>query len=293
MGYSSVVFGAGIAVGLVFGFAGYQLFPATMFLTAGSIASVTTYLTLDNFLSDSYGAKAAIIISATILAGLILGIMGVFLRKVGIFAAGVAGGVAGAFTLNASILCHLPLLWEHAPAHLYLYAAAALFGLAGGILAFKLQAPIIISATSLGGALAVVAGTKYFVDGAHQLTLNTYDEKVTWAYIAACAVLAAAGFAVQWRRYRRKRAEADASGADLESGRPVVRAAQKSSDKTGKRRASLLLNQVAGAANMERPGVVVAEAAVYMVPPEDGHTGGPQVTVTPSAPLGSGTYMKV
>lgn len=241
--YGWAVAGFAIVVGLIFNFFGYRFFPGTMFLAGAAVGGCGVYYIGYHFISDDFGYKSATVVGTSVAAALIAGVIAWKLRKVGLFAAGAVGGVAGAFALNAAVLCHLPVP-NGMPSQLYLYAAAIFCGLVAGILAFKLEKHIIILATSIAGSLGAILGTKYFIDGESLAHTNTSMHAIAWAYIGGLFALALVGILIQYRC-----------------------TSPKDKNKTGHARAGSLLNYEApsAATGYKTEPVVLSGAPIYKV----------------------------
>merc|ERR1711988_1005807 len=137
--YNSYVAGVSIAVGLLFAFAGYRYFNATLFLVGAAVTGFISYAVMQTFTYKIEHNKIVgninltpVIISVTSVLAILGGLITYKLRKVGTFAAGAAGGAAGAVMLNASVLVNLPA--PHNIPSLWLYIALVL-GVIGGMLA--------------------------------------------------------------------------------------------------------------------------------------------------------------
>jgi len=209
--YNSYVAGVSIAVGLLFAFAGYRYFNATLFLVGAAVTGFISYAVMQTFtykiehnkIVGNINLTPAIIISVTSVLAILGGLITYKLRKVGTFAAGAAGGAAGAVMLNASVLVNLPA--PHNIPSLWLYIALVVLGVIGGMLALKVERVVFILATSLAGSLAVVCSIGHFA-GHFPTSIDSFVNHgvVTksywvWGYLAGFVLLVVTSTIVQFR----------------------------------------------------------------------------------------------
>ncbi|KAJ0402354.1 hypothetical protein P43SY_004587 [Pythium insidiosum] len=126
-----------------------------------------------------------------------------------IFVAGAAGGVLLAFTLHNTV--SYKIYPEH-PTYVLVALAIAL-GIICGVLALKLEKPVLVVATSFVGAVATVWGIGYFAgEFPNAADLEFYRSKAAngdwefsipdawWGYLAGIIVLFAFGMMMQFRK---------------------------------------------------------------------------------------------
>lgn len=199
-----------IGAGLAACFFGHRLLRPTMFLCGFLVggfacASAATYV----FDGKSYENTAWWI--ALGVGGLALGMLVVTIYKIGVFIVGAAGGVMLAVALNTSVGYKL---FPDDPKTALIVLAVAL-GLLCGLLAFMLEKPVIVVATSLVGAVLAVSGVGYFAKNFPDITdvqkeFGTQDPasgdwvydlpSVWWAYLAGMLGLFLLGMFVQFRK---------------------------------------------------------------------------------------------
>lgn len=202
-----------IVGGLAVCFFGFRLMRPTMFLCGFVVGGFLCASAADVvFKGKSYEATAWWI--ALIVGGILIGALVLVLYSIGIFIVGAAGGVLLGTVVNTSIGYKL---FPNDP-NTGLLVFAIVLGLLGGILACKLERPVIILATSLVGAVLAVSGVGYFAKDFPDITdLQTqfgtkdaasgawsYDlPTVWWAYIGAMLVLFVLGAFVQFKKTSR------------------------------------------------------------------------------------------
>uniref|UniRef100_M4BBZ3 Transmembrane protein 198 n=1 Tax=Hyaloperonospora arabidopsidis (strain Emoy2) TaxID=559515 RepID=M4BBZ3_HYAAE len=192
-------------VGLIVCLAGYRLFRPTVFCSAFVVGGLflagiieTAFASLDWMPTASWIGFAV--------GGLIAGVAVLFLYSASIFLGGAAGGVMLAFTLNTSVGTKI------IPSNpdILLVILALLLGILGGILALKLEKPVLITATAIVGATVCVSGVGYFAgDYPNGADLKAFGKKnddgnwvyhipdAWWGYLGAMAVLFMLGMSAQ------------------------------------------------------------------------------------------------
>jgi hypothetical protein len=203
--YQQAVAGAAILIGFIFAFAGYKYFNATLFLCGAAAAGFVSFVLIDYYQPNSDASKPTVVLAVTISLSLFVGILCVYLRKIGTFLAGAAGGASAAIMLNSSILNKL-----QAPTQvpgLYLYLSLLILGLIGGLLALKVERIVIILSTSLAGSLATVAGVGHFA-GHFPTTASSFinpathevtHDPIVWAYVGAFVAMVLVSTVVQFK----------------------------------------------------------------------------------------------
>merc|ERR1712166_888421 len=202
--YHNVVYAAATLVGFVFTFVGYKLFPATMFLAGSAAGGIGSYILVDSVVDDTYIHKVAIIVGVSVTCALIAGVLALKLRKLGVFLAGAFGGVVGAVALNNAFLINYTSPIVSVP-NFYLYVAAVLLGSIAGVLALKLERPILILTTSVVGSFCTVYGTKYFIELEKVVPVTTWSSPQVWIYLSAFLVLLIAGLLIQFSSTKKPR----------------------------------------------------------------------------------------
>jgi len=193
-----VITGAAVAIGLVIAFLGYKLFKPVLFIAGFIIFAGLTYLILWHHSSVGLG----VLVVCTAVAGIVGGIVMLFVVKVGIFILGASAGFllfCVAMSVRDQGLIHEPIA---------IYVGMCACFVIGGVIALLIQKPLIIFATAFGGSYAVIAGVDRFAHGgfcevipnliAYHRELIDADYK-TYIEIAACFVLTVAGLYVQFR----------------------------------------------------------------------------------------------
>merc|ERR1712167_143437 len=168
----TIVMGVSIVMSLPLTFCGYKIISVVMFLAGALFSGYGSYLLGDNLIPDGFSSKGGALIATSVVLGVLGGILAWKIRKLGIFLAGVAGGVVGAFALNGGVLSHLPTLVASVP-QLYLYTACGVFGILGGVLAFNLE--------------------KYI----SSMPTTKWGDSLVWAYLGAWLALFLVGAVVQ------------------------------------------------------------------------------------------------
>ncbi|DBA02664.1 TPA: hypothetical protein N0F65_010489 [Lagenidium giganteum] len=206
-----VTAGIAIAGGTVLCFFGYRLIRPALFACAfvfGGIllAGLAEYA----FRHKSWMSTASWV--CFLIGGLIAGAVIVWAYRLGIFMAGATAGVLLAFTVNTSFGHHL---YPSNP-NVVVVLLALVFGIIGGILAIKIERPMLIVATSLVGAQVLVWGVGYFAGHypngadlerfAHQQSDGKWIYHIPsawWAYLAGIIVLWCLGMYIQFHKTAR------------------------------------------------------------------------------------------
>jgi hypothetical protein len=160
------------------------------------------------FKSQTWMATASWV--AFFLGGIALGSLVIYLYSAGIFLGGAAAGVLLAFTLNTSLG---PKLYPENP-DVVLVIMAVIFGVAAGILALKIERPVLIVATAFVGAELFTAGIGYFAgnypNGTDFDEYRTADSEdghwvydvptAWWGYVGGTIALFIIGMIVQFKK---------------------------------------------------------------------------------------------
>lgn len=162
-GSDSITLGPGISAAIAIGlgtvvcFLGYRLLRPTMFVCGFLVGALAVGTLIEhNFADESWEPTGVWI--GFVLGGFVGGALVVMIYTAGIFLIGCAAGVLLAIALNTSFAYKI----YPAEPMLVLVVLMILLGLLGGMLALKLERPIIIVATSLVGAALFVTGVGYF-----------------------------------------------------------------------------------------------------------------------------------
>ncbi|KAG7390230.1 hypothetical protein PHYPSEUDO_008368 [Phytophthora pseudosyringae] len=204
----SILAVAAIAAGAVMVVMGYRLFRVTLFAVGFVAGGVVVAMVVESVFDDKSWVVTASWI-AFVVGGLICGSIVVSLYSLGIFVAGAAAGVALAMIINNSVG------YEIYPSHpqVVLIVLCVVLGVLGGVLALKLEKPVLITATSLFGAAILVWGVGYFAgDFPSSSDLKTYASQdingdwvysipdAWWGYLAGILVLFVLGLFIQFRK---------------------------------------------------------------------------------------------
>lgn len=197
-----------IIAGAVICVAGYKLFRPALFVVGFVLGGVLIAMAAEEiFKNKSWVVTASWI--AFIIGGILVGVLVITFYQVSIFVAGAAAGVIIAMLINTSFG------YKIYPSHpnVVLIVLAVVLAIVGGVLALKLEKPLLVVATSLIGAGAVVWGVGYFAgdfpnsgdlkqfgyqDGNGDWNYNI--PSAWWAYLAGIVVLFVLGMVIQFRK---------------------------------------------------------------------------------------------
>ncbi|KAF1313541.1 hypothetical protein FI667_g17249, partial [Globisporangium splendens] len=184
--------------------AGVRLFRITLFaigfVACGTLLAICIESTFD---SKSWVLTASWI--AFLVGGVLGGCIVTSVYSVGVFFTGVTAGIVLAALINTSFGYRLY------PSHptVVLIVLAVVLGLAGGVLAIRLETPVVIVATSIVGATVLVWGVGYFAGHfptASDLTQYRQSSgndwvysipSAWWVYLAGTILIACAGIVSQ------------------------------------------------------------------------------------------------
>jgi len=190
--------GLGILLGLILCFCGYRLFKPVLFIVGFVVGAGICYYVL--WYHTNVGL--VVLIVGPIIAGIILGLFMIFVAMAGIF---LLGAVLG-FLLWSMVISARDGGLIHNEIAIYVGLGACT--LIGGVVALIFQKALIITATSFGGAYAVVVGVDRFVHGGFSrviplliegnrgLIVCTYK---TYIEFGACVLLCVIGMYIQFR----------------------------------------------------------------------------------------------
>lgn len=199
-----------IIVGAAVCLFGFRLMRPTMFLCGFLVGGFLCASAADYVFKDkSYEATAWWV--ALCVGGIFLGSLVLAIYSTGIFIVGAAGGVLLATMVNTSFGYKL---YPSDP-NTGLLVLAIVLGLIGGLLAFKLEKPVIVVATSLVGAVLTISGIGYFAKNFPDITdlQASYATKdsttgewvynlptIWWAYVGGMVGLFVLGMLVQFKK---------------------------------------------------------------------------------------------
>ncbi|TMW64680.1 hypothetical protein Poli38472_011560 [Pythium oligandrum] len=197
-----------IAVGVVMLVAGYRLFRVAIFVSGFVLGGLGVASLLEYIFENKSWIETASWIGFFV-GGVIVGILAMSLYSLSIFVAGAAGGVLLAFTLQTTVAHKI---YPSQP-NVVLIVLAVVLGLICGVLALKLEKPVLVIATSFIGAVAVAWGIGYyageFPNGADLKHYRTEESDghwiysipdAWWGYLAGIVVLFALGLFIQFRK---------------------------------------------------------------------------------------------
>jgi hypothetical protein len=190
---------------------GYRLFRPTVFLCGFIVGGLFVAGIIEAIFKDEDWLPTASWVAFAI-GGLIAGGLVVYLYAASIFLGGAAGGVLLAFSLNTSFGAKI---YPNNP-DVVLVVMAVLLGVIGGVLALKLEKPVLVVATSFVGAEVLVWGIGYFAgDYPNGADLKAFRAKnddgdwvydipdAWWAYLAGILVVFLLGMLIQFKKTAR------------------------------------------------------------------------------------------
>jgi len=191
--------------------AGYRLFGPPGFCCAFMVGGLFVAGIVETaFASMSWMPTASWIAFA--IGGVIAGVVVLMLYSASIFLTGAAGGVMLAFTLNTSFGTKI---YPSNP-DVVLIVLAVVLGILGGVLALKLEKPVLITTTAIVGATVCVWGVGYFAgdypNGADLKQFRAQNDNgdwvynipdAWWGYLAGMAELFVLGMSVQVKKTAR------------------------------------------------------------------------------------------
>ncbi|KAG3177597.1 hypothetical protein PC128_g16772 [Phytophthora cactorum] len=201
----AIVGGGGVCL------AGYRLFRPTVFCCAFMVGGLFVAGIIETAFSTVSWMPTASWIGFAV-GGVIAGVVVLMLYSASIFLAGAAGGVMLAFTINTSVGTKI---YPDNP-DVILVVLAVVLGIMGGILALKLEKPVLIATTAIVGATICVWGVGYFAgdypNGADLKQFRAQNDKgdwvynipdAWWGYLAGMIVLFILGMNVQIKKTAR------------------------------------------------------------------------------------------
>lgn len=190
---------AAVVVGLVMCVMGYRLFRYAVFVCGFIIGGILVASIIEwAFASHSWMETASWI--GFFVGGIIVGVAAMVLYSLSIFIAGAAGGVLLAFALHSSVTYKI----SSSHPDVVLAVIAIVFAIICGVVALKLEKPVIIVATSFIGAYAATWGIGYFAgDFPNGADLNDSTPSAWWGYLACIIVLFVLGMAIQFKKTAR------------------------------------------------------------------------------------------
>jgi hypothetical protein len=197
-----------ITAGAIVCLAGYKLFRAALFVVGFVAGGVGLAIAAEHVFENETWVVTASWVAFGV-GGLFAGCLVISMYTTSIFVAGAAAGVLLAIMINTSVG------YKIYPSHpnVVLIVLAVAIGLIGGVLALKLEKPVLVVATSLVGAGMLVWGIGYFAgDFPSPSDLKQFAEQdangdwvydiptAWWAYVAGILVLFVFGMFVQFRK---------------------------------------------------------------------------------------------
>lgn len=192
-----------IGVGLLETFAGYKFFRTTLFTLGFLAAGLAVFLPVWDHLDSEYSEYIGLGLGG--LAGLVVGGAGAVLPRVGVFLVGSALGIVGGMVLNTAFLYKIAVA-NDISTNVTLGVGAGVLGLVFGVLAIFMMRFVVVIATSVVGAYAVMRGIGSFAGNypdefALKDELMKGDTNLPWqtyAYLGGWAALSLLGVFVQF-----------------------------------------------------------------------------------------------
>jgi len=183
-----------ILLGLILTFYGVRFLSFSLFLMGGFIAAVIMYGILGATVSNDDPNKTAIVYGTAFATWILVGVILMCFLSLAVFILGFALGAIVALVLNPIVLKYV---WPENPlANTIIWVVV--FGIVGGLIAICLKKPLLVVATSAGGAFTIVASAMAM---AGQLNIGTYPTMPTtteeWVAFGGFLLLAAVGILVQ------------------------------------------------------------------------------------------------
>lgn len=154
--FAVAVSGSLIGFGLFQVFFGYKFFRFTLFTLGFLTVGVTIFVLAWDHINDPNSMWYGVAMGA--LAGLLVGLVGALVPKIGVFLVGAALGVVAALILNTTVLYRL----YPANPNVTLGVAGSVLGLALGGLATLMMRVVVVISTSMVGAYCTIRGIGYF-----------------------------------------------------------------------------------------------------------------------------------
>ncbi|KAL3661896.1 hypothetical protein V7S43_013189 [Phytophthora oleae] len=207
----SIVAMTAIAIGIMTVFLGYRFFRATLFMVGFAFGGTGLAMVAEQvFATEEWVVTASW--GAFVIGGVLCGFLVLYLTTFGIFAVGTVAGVMLAMVFNDAFGY---MIYPSNPDVILALLCVGL-GLLCGILALKLEKPVLIVATSLFGAGILVWGIGYFAGDSPTFTdlkgIATQDDNGEWqysipgswcGYLAGFAVLFVLSMCIQFRKTSR------------------------------------------------------------------------------------------
>jgi len=193
--YEDVIAGAGIPIGLLFAFFGLVLLRPALFIVGAALGGTAMYTAIYAVAEDTTEITRLSVV-ATLMAAVLVGYIAVRLFAIGVVLVGVAAGLA--------LARHFPGIF--APLYpndskVAFYLGCALLSLAGGILAFLMERPMVASGTAIAGSFVAVSGVGHFTQAQVPDFIHWNPEQLHHppdpAYVLGFAILSLAGLLFQ------------------------------------------------------------------------------------------------
>jgi hypothetical protein len=199
---------AAVVVGVFMCIAGYRLFRAAIFVCGFILGGIGVASAIEYFFKNESWMNTASWIGLFV-GGIVVGLIAMSLYTTSIFVAGAAGGVLLAFTIHTTVAYKI----NQSDPNVVLVILAVVLGVLCGVLALKLEKPVLVIATSLVGAVAVAWGVGYFAgEFPNAADLKHYSSKTIdgdtiisipsawWGYLAGIVVLFVLGMYIQFHK---------------------------------------------------------------------------------------------
>jgi hypothetical protein len=177
-----------LIVGLILSFVGYKLFRPTIFVCAflvgGLLAGGITNEILNHASDGQRSSHESTVWIAFAVGGILFSFWVMCMYNAGVF---LVGGIAG------MLFGVLISSWVNSTGVVTIVIVVVV-GLIGGILAFKLERPVLIIATSYTGAHLIVWGAGQFIGKYHE------SSDIWWAYTLANIVIFLLAMFIQFHK---------------------------------------------------------------------------------------------
>ena len=208
--FGNAAAGAMIGVGLFQVVLGYKFFRVTLFLLGFFAAGLAVFFPAWDNIADPNGFYYAMAMG--LLAGILVGGLGAWMPRIGVFLVGAMLGLITAFILNMTVLYKIS---NGNPTNT-LIAAAVVLGLGLGVLATFMMRPVVVVSTSVIGAYGVIRGIGSFV-GNFPNEFQLKDQIINgqslpvevYGYFGGVLGIAVIGIVIQFKYTAKKKKESE------------------------------------------------------------------------------------